>query len=334
MNAVVPIRQNPVTDYTGSQLLLIRRTVAKDTNNDEFDLFMAVARNKGLDPFSKQISAIVFSKDDEKKRQMAIITTIDGMRAIAARSGRYRPDEDAPVYEYDPALKGPDNPAGIISATVRIYIADAVNAGGWKRATGVAYWEEFAPIKEEAEGGYDWVDTGEVWADTGKPKKRKVARDPGGEVVRKLDTGGNWGKMPRVMLAKCAEAQALRKAFPEDLSGLYEGSELDRAQVVEITASEIIDQHATNDRLARIGAATGIIFQLSATEPLTAIPLGEIADRVMGAVREMDLNQVRWFESANLQPMREFWARSPTDGLAVKKFIEETRAKLMEEVAQ
>lgn len=307
MNAIVQLR--PGSDYTGAQLALIKRTVAKDTNHDEFDLFMSVAKMKGLDPFSKQIAALVFNKDKADKRNMAIVTTIEGMRAIAARSRSYRPDEDEPEYTYDPDLKGPLNPLGIVKAAVRIYIADMVNAGGWKRATGVAYWEEFAPIKDE------WAenDAGK-WKPTGK---------------QTLDSGGNWGKMPRIMLAKCAEAQVLRKAFPEDLSGLYERAELDRQQVIELTATEVIGAFETKTRLNRIGADNGIMFQLSPTSPLESIPVGQIADRVMDAARDWDIQSQRFFESANTHPLREFWARSPTDGLALKKFLEGNRAKLV-----
>lgn len=311
--------------FTPAQLQIIKKSVAPDTNSDEFDLFVETCKLYGLNPMKRQIGARVYSKDDPAKRKMAIITEINGLRSIAARQGDYRPDEDEPDFLMDAAKAGPTNPLGLVRAKVSCFKMD--KQGNWNRCVGVAYWDELAPIIEDADGGYDWVDTGEVWKDTGKPKKKKIPR---GNVIEQVDPKSNWAKMPRLMLAKCAEAQALRKGWPEDLSGLYETAETDKADL-DLTASEVLDKVAADERMRRLGSPkNGYAIQWELGTPLEMVAAGQLADRIEAWTRSDDRHAlaIKQFVSTNQASLKRFWAEQPADAIELKKLLERREKEL------
>ncbi len=83
--------------------------------------------------------------------------------------------------------------------------------------------------------GKEWV---EVWLEKTPPKAAKVGvlrsdfKEPVWAVARYdayAQDSAMWHKMGDLMLAKCAESLGLRKAFPNELSGLYTDAEMEQA---------------------------------------------------------------------------------------------------------
>lgn len=283
--------------FTGSQTALIRRTVAKDCNDAEFDWFLEICRALRLNPLQRQIFAFVFSKNDPDKRQLTPVTSIQGLRSIADRTGNYRPDNRKPRYEYDESLKGPTNPKGILSCEVSVF---KFAHGEWHETVAEAYWDEFVPLDKSGE---------------------KIAFGKDG-----------WHKMPRLMIAKVAEAQALRKAWPDDFANVYEEAEIDRGEVTDLTASELADKSEQEDRLAKIGGADAIMIDWMDGAALDRVPVGQFADRVMAFVNENhdSPNTLLSFRDRNKHSMREFWAKAPADAHELKKPFEAAEKQIRE----
>lgn len=164
---------------------------AQDMSDDEFNTFLYVSWERGLNPLKKEIYAI------RRDGKITYQTAIDGFRVTAARTGLHAGTDDS-------VLAGEKAKTGF-AATVTVYKL----VGGMRCPfVATARWEEYVPGGKQA---------------------------------------FMWTKMPASQLSKCAEALALRKAFPESLAGIYTHDEMAQAgpgvggdeDVIETTAQDV-----------------------------------------------------------------------------------------------
>lgn len=177
-------------DWTPQQLSALRQIGAEDAPDGDLQVFFHYCQATGLDPFAKQIR---LRKDRQKvkdangreqwENRWSIETEIDGYRVIAHRAAK----RDGVELSYGPPVWF-DRAGG----EHKIWLGDEAPAGAGRT----------------------------VYKD-GKPFPAVVRLKSFAKYTQGGQLQAMWAVMPDHLLAKCAEAQALRMAFPHDLAGIH-----------------------------------------------------------------------------------------------------------------
>lgn len=202
--------------------VLLSLGVDDDCRNAELAAYLHLCQRRGLDPFLKQVYLIGRYDKYERRKVYRPQTGIDGFRVIARRAA----DRSGTDYEYEDTIWFAED-----GSKHEVWLWDKPPAAAkvvvirnGKRFSGVARFAAF-------------VDTGT----DGQPKNQ-------------------WKTNGDGQIAKCAEAQALRKAFPEDLGGIYSDVEmehLDEEAPRDVIAGQTIRETAADsDKDAADGMAT------------------------------------------------------------------------------
>lgn len=170
------------------QVDLLKRTIAKGTSDDEFALFIQTCNRTGLDPFHRQIFAVSRRDYNENRDVMTIQVAIDGLRLIADRSGKYAGQKPAEWCGDDGVWRD----VWLDKEPPRAARVSVLRHDFIEPVTAVALWDGY--VQTYKKNSQTHINT-------------------------------MWTKQGPLMLAKCAEALALRKAFPADMSGLYTNDE-------------------------------------------------------------------------------------------------------------
>jgi phage recombination protein Bet len=203
-NALTKATEPSRGGFTPEQIQVIKDVIARDATPTELAFFIEVSQQRQLNPFARQIYAIKRWDSTLQRDVMVIQVSIDGLRLLAERSGKYAGQlgpwwTDDGEHWYEVWLKSTPPKAAKIQVLRKDFAAPI---------TAVAVWDNYVAMVRHKDGS--------------------------------LVPGPLWRKMPALMLGKCAEANALRRAFPEETSGLYVAEEMEQASNPSETTRVIV----------------------------------------------------------------------------------------------
>lgn len=217
--------------FTEQQVAILRQLGIEDATQGDLDLFFHYCRSTGLDPFRRQIYMI--------GRNTKVVEWVDN----ASGEGRRKVERFVTKYTIQTGIDGYRRNGREAAKALR----DELRFEG-PFFTGV---DDFH-VAEDGEVIQHWR---KVWPAGSPPHAARFVIYRNGEefegiahydefVQTNFDGKPNsmWSKMPRNQIAKCAEALAWRRAYPDDFSGL----------VLEDTAQPtVIDQDGNVEREGR-----------------------------------------------------------------------------------
>lgn len=227
--AIVTTSSPPPSSPSPDQVGLLKRTICKGSTDDELRLFVQTCKRLRLDPFARQVFAVRRWDSQAKREVMSIQVSIDGLRVVAERTGQYR-------GQTEPEWCGPD--------------------GEWRTV-----WLDCTPPAAARVGVYREGFEGPVYAVARWSTCAQTKRD--GSPTKM------WSSMPDLMLSKVAESQALRRAFPHDLSGIYSPEEMGSTEVVEA------DVVASDDLLGTLTTLAEPALLHEWAQSVARLPAGE-----------------------------------------------------------
>lgn len=177
--------------FTPEEIALIHRTYMEGAQADDVALFVATCERTGLDPFARQI--MPSSRNTQKNGQWVTLwtwlVTIDGLRKIAVDSGDYEGQEGPWWCGEDGVWHEVWTKKGPCFAAKVLVHRKGFRTG----LSGIAKYESYVQKKKDGQPNNVWANLGDH------------------------------------MTAKCAEALALRRAYPNEMAGLYTSDEMAQA---------------------------------------------------------------------------------------------------------